>query len=75
MFKYDEQDRASNTPDEIAVSMLKMVQDGSYLGGTIMARTYQGEDVVFKGGPQDIRVDGQHVQSVLGKERGAGWSA
>lgn len=74
MFKYEEQDSASNTPDEIAASMVKMVEDGSYLGGTVMSRTYEGEEVVVKGGAQGIRVEGQYVNSVLDKERNVPWS-
>jgi NAD(P)-dependent dehydrogenase (short-subunit alcohol dehydrogenase family) len=74
MFQYEETREASNTPDEIATSMLKMVEDGSYLGGTVMSRTISGEDVVFKGGPQAQVVGSEYVNSVLDKERGTGWS-
>jgi NAD(P)-dependent dehydrogenase (short-subunit alcohol dehydrogenase family) len=73
LFNYEQADKASNTPDEIAVSMLKMVEQGSYLGGTVMSRTYQGEDVVFKGGPQLYAFGTEYVSSVLDKERGTGW--
>lgn len=73
LFHYEQVDKASNTPDEIAISMLKMVEEGSYLGGTVMSRTYEGEDVVFKGGPQPYAFGTEYVSSVLEKERGTGW--
>lgn len=74
LFKYSEQSRdASNTPDEIAASMAKMVEEGSYLGGTVMSRTHEGEEVVFKGGPETFVVGDGYVKSVLDKERGVAW--
>jgi NAD(P)-dependent dehydrogenase (short-subunit alcohol dehydrogenase family) len=73
MFQYSEKDSQSNTPDEIAASMVKMIESEDYLGGTIMSRTFEGEDVVFKGGPQTYAAEGNYVGSVLDKERGVMW--
>lgn len=73
MFRYSDRDSQSNTPDEIAASMVKMIESEEYLGGTIMARTFEGENVVFKGGPQAITTEGDYVGSVLDKERGVAW--
>jgi NAD(P)-dependent dehydrogenase (short-subunit alcohol dehydrogenase family) len=73
MFQYSERDSQANTPDEIAASMVKMIESEDYLGGTIMAKTFEGENVVFKGGPQAYPVEGNYVGSVLEKERGVKW--
>ena len=73
MFNYDPKGSASNTADEIATSMVKMVEDSDYPGGTIMARTHEGEDVVFKGTSQPYPDEGGYVNSVLEKERGVAW--
>lgn len=73
MFHYETVDKVSNTPDEIALSMVRMVEDSSYLGGTVMHRTYEGEDVVNKGGPQAYAFGFEYVSTVLDKERGIGW--
>jgi NAD(P)-dependent dehydrogenase (short-subunit alcohol dehydrogenase family) len=67
------------TPDEIAEGMLKLVEEGKYVGGTVMLKTKEMEMIVHEGSSPLNVERGQevgdigHVRGILNKERGAGW--
>lgn len=67
------------TTEDVAGTMLKLVEDGKYQGGTVMMTTTDGEVVVHEGGEQ-IGATKQaqenafkRVKTALDKERGVPW--
>lgn len=62
-----------NTPDEIAETMMHLVEEDKYRGGTVYAKQPTGEMVVEEGGPAKYPYDEVYVRSVLDKERGKAW--
>lgn len=70
-YKYGEEGSASNTPEEIAEAMLRLVEEGRYRGGTVLHKNQSGEKVVFEGGPSPY--DETSPLAILAKERGKKW--
>lgn len=70
-YKYGEEGSASNTPEEIAEAMLRLVEQGKYRGGTVLQKNQSGEKVVFEGGPSPY--DETRALAILDKERGKKW--
>lgn len=69
-------------PDDIAETMMKLIEEGKYGGGTVMFKGVGMENVVFdlesqigqgspvaQTGPPDI----SHIKAVTNKERGTPW--
>lgn len=69
----EEQKNPSNTPEEIAETMVKLVEEGRFRGGTVYAKWPGKEEVVEEGGPGRFAYDEVYVRSVLDKERGKKW--
>lgn len=69
----EEQKRPSNTPEEVAETMVKLVEEGRFRGGTVYAKFPWKEEVVEEGGPATFAYDEVYVRSVLDKERGKKW--
>lgn len=70
------------TPDEIAETMMRMIEEGKYSGGTVLVKSESTEEVVFdlkmEKGAQVADVvppDGSHVKAVMDSERGKPWKA
>lgn len=74
-YLHSEEENPINTPDEIAETMMRLVEEGKYLGGTILLKQPAGEVVVEEGGPARYPYDEVYVRSVLDKERGKKWDA
>lgn len=68
-----ERENPMNTPDEIGEAMIRLVEDGKYLGGTVLLKQPAGEELVEVGGPAKFSMDVDYVKSVLDKERGKRW--
>jgi len=73
VFKYEDENTPTNTPDEIAQSMMNLVEKGEHMGGTVMSRLQSGEIVEVEGGPQKYSFGNEFVQKKLAKERSVEW--
>jgi hypothetical protein len=69
-------------PEDIAQTMMKLIEEGKYGGGTVMVKAVGVEDVVFdlesqigEGTPnaQVGATDISHIKAVMDKERGKPW--
>lgn len=70
-FNYGEEGSPSNTPEEIAEAMLRIVEEGKYGGGTVLQKNPSVEKIVFEGGPS--KYDITRPKETLDKERGKKW--
>lgn len=70
-FKYGEQGTEKIMPEEIADAMMRLVEEGKYIGGTVLTKYQSEEKVVFEGGTS--RFDNMRPTSILAKERGKPW--
>lgn len=70
-YKYNEEGTPSNTPDEIAETMMRLVEQGKYCGGTVYCKTPQQDKVVETGGP--LEYDFSYARSAMDRERGKKW--
>ena len=77
-FKYDE--IPALTADEIAETIVRLVEDSKYTGGSVVMKTTEEEKIVFAGvsdisnkpGPVPS-ADLTHIEAVLERERGVPW--
>lgn len=73
-FNYKNAASAKNTPDEIADTMLRMVEDGQYAGGTVLRKSPNNEEIISTGASFSTDLhDFSHALSAVAKERGKGW--
>lgn len=70
-FKYDEEGTEKIMPEEVADAMMRLVEEGKYIGGTVMTKYHSQEKVVFEGGPSMF--DDVRPVAILAKERGKKW--
>ena len=76
-FNYE--DVPALTTKDVAGTMLKLVEEGKYRGGTVMMTTTDGEVVVHEGGgTSGLSKAAQEnafnrVKTTLDKERGVAW--
>lgn len=72
-YKYNEEGHPSSTPDEIAETMMRLVEQGQYSGGTVYWKTPQRDEVAETGGPS--KYDHGPATSAMDRERGLKWDA
>lgn len=71
-YDYEEKKDTHDSPEEIAETMMRLVEEGKYTGGTVYLKIPSREAVVHEGGSGDD-LDTVYPQSVLDKERGKKW--
>lgn len=76
-------DRPAMQPNDVAETMLAMVESDAYSGGTVVLKTVETEKVVEKGISQRSEADDPaprpspdfgHIKGILESERGVPWN-
>ncbi len=69
-------------PEEVAETMMKMIEEGKYGGGTVLARSVGIEEVVFNHESGQVLnnvivppPEMSHIKRLLDSERGKPWKA
>lgn len=70
-YNYGQEGSASSTPEQIADAMLRLVEEGKYIGGTVLRKDQAAEEVVFEGGPSIYDITSP--EATLALERGKKW--
>lgn len=73
-FNYEQSPKL--TAEEVAETMIRMIEEGKYAGGTVVLKSVGIEEVVFdpKNEQQDLlsaQADMGHIKGLLSKERGS----
>lgn len=71
-FNYHEESTGKILPEEVADAMMRLVEEGKYIGGTVLAKYKSEEKIAFEGAPR--RFDDARPASILAKERGKKWN-
>lgn len=73
-YRYEDEANPRSSPDEIAETMLRLVEDEQYRGGTVLAKTPAKEEIVSMGADAPSSLyDFSHSLAIVAKDRGKGW--